>query len=661
MLFSSSVFLFLFLPVVLLVYYLPLRRWRQGQNVFLLLASLGFYAWGEPWFVLVMLGSILANYGFGLWVDACKRAGRTCLPPLVAALAVNLGILFVFKYLTFTLGILNRLGAAFVIPGIELPIGISFFTFQALSYVLDVHRDRGEVQRSPLKVGLYISFFPQLIAGPIVKYETVAQQIDHRKETWTDFSAGCSRFIVGLGKKVLLSNQLAVVADRAFGLGDGLSASFAWLGALCYTLQIYYDFSGYSDMAIGLGKMFGFHFLENFNYPYISRSITEFWRRWHISLSTWFRDYVYFPLGGSRVDSRAKHIRNLFVVWLLTGIWHGANWTFLAWGLFYFVLLVLEKYGHLGRGWPVWAKWLFTFLMVNFAWVLFRADSLAAAGQYLQAMFGLGAGGWDDLTALYLRENWTVLAASVLFGGSVWRWNSTNSDAYSALVGLLSLVYTAVIIGTVVVTIMTIVQRFYRNLLGREGYLMHTLPVTETQLVTSKLISSTVWSLCSILAACLSFGILAVLMMADMDLLEQLPRMWSGIREAFARCNMEFWEALAFSGVVGFVRMVSAIACIYAACMVGHQFKNHPALAGILSFFVMQYVQGWLEKLLQIGTGVYETAIYSAVGDVGSIETTVSALGYMGSAMVTLGIAAAFGVFWFGLTVWLMRNKLNLE
>ena len=217
-----------------------------------------------------------------------------------------------------------------------------------------------------------------------------------------------------------------------------------------------------------------------------------------------------------------------------------------------------------------------------------------------------------------------LLAASVLFGGSVRRWNGTNSDAYSTLVGLLSLVYTAVIIGTVVVTIMTIVQRFYRNLLGREGYLMHTLPVTETQLVTSKLISSTVWSLCSILAACLSFGILAVLMMADMDLLEQLPLMWSIIREAFARYNMEFWGALAFSGVVGFVRMVSAIACIYAACMVGHQFKNHPALAGILSFFVMQYVQGWLEKLLQIGTGVYETIIYSAVGDMGSIETAIS-------------------------------------
>ena len=410
MLFSSSVFLFLFLPLVLLIYYLPLRRWRQGQNVFLLLASLGFYAWGEPW----------ANYGFGLWVDACKRAGRSCRAPIVAAVTANLGILFVFKYLTFTLGILNSLGAHFVIPGIELPIGISFFTFQALSYVLDVHRGRGQVQKSPLKVGLYISFFPQLIAGPIVKYETVADQIDNRQESWADFSAGCARFIAGLGKKVLIANQVAVVADRAFNLGNGeLSASFAWLGAICYTLQIYYDFSGYSDMAIGLGKMFGFHFLENFNYPYISKSITEFWRRWHISLSACFRDYVYFPLGGSRVSSKWKHIRNLFVVWLLTGVWHGANWTFIVWGLLYFVLLVLEKYGHLGRGWPVWLNWLFTLLMVNFAWVIFRADSLGAAGQYLLAMFGGGAGAWSELTALYLRENWTVLLAGLVFAAPV--------------------------------------------------------------------------------------------------------------------------------------------------------------------------------------------------------------------------------------------------
>ena len=254
-----------------------------------------------------------------------------------------------------------------------------------------------------------------------------------------------------------------------------------------------------------------------------------------------------------------------------------------------------------------------------------------------------------------------LLAVSVLFGASIRGWNGTNSDAYSTAVGLLSLAYTAVLIGTAVVTVMTIVRRFYSNLLGREGYLMHTLPVTEAQLVGAKLISGTVWSVCSIFAAGLSFGILAILMMAEIDLLDQLPWMLSQLREAFARYDMAFWETMLFSGLVCFVRMVSAIACIYAACMVGHQFKNHPALAGILSFFVMQYVQGWLEKLLQIGTGVYETAIYSAVGDVGSIETAVSALGYMGSAMVTLGIAAAFGVFWFGLTVWLMRNKLNLE
>lgn len=397
MLFSSSVFLFLFLPVVLLVYYLPLRRWRQGQNVFLLLASLGFYAWGEPWFVLVMLGSILANYGFGLWVDACKRAGRTCAPPLVTALAVNLGILFVFKYLTFTLGILNRLGAAFAIPGIELPIGISFFTFQALSYVLDVHRDRGEVQRSPLKVGLYISFFPQLIAGPIVKYETVAQQIDHRKETWADFSAGCSRFIVGLGKKVLLSNQLAVVADRAFGLGDGLSASFAWLGALCYTLQIYYDFSGYSDMAIGLGKMFGFHFLENFNYPYISRSITEFWRRWHISLSSWLKDYLYISLGGNRKGHLRTYL-NLIVTMLLGGLWHGAAWRFVLWGGWHGASLAVHKWfmAHVpgfkaqGADMPRWRRIIgivVTFHVVCFGWIMFRASDLQTARNMLSQIF----------------------------------------------------------------------------------------------------------------------------------------------------------------------------------------------------------------------------------------------------------------------------------
>ncbi|MEG2421432.1 MAG: MBOAT family O-acyltransferase, partial [Oscillospiraceae bacterium] len=335
MLFSSSVFLFAFLPIVLLCYFGPLRGKRRGQNLFLLVSSLFFYAWGEPWFVLVMMGSIAANYGFGLWVARQKERGESYRVPMVLAVVSNLTLLFLFKYLTFVLTNLRGLGLPMMVPVIALPIGISFFTFQAMSYVIDVARGHGEAQRSILNVGLYVSFFPQLIAGPIVKYETVADQIMNREETWEDFSAGISRFLVGLGKKVLLSNQLAVVADAAFNFGGDLSVSFAWLGALAYSLQIFLDFSGYSDMAIGLGRLFGFHFLENFNYPYLSTSITDFWRRWHISLGTWFRDYVYIPLGGNRTSKRV-HIRNLFVVWLLTGIWHGANWTFVAWGLFYF-------------------------------------------------------------------------------------------------------------------------------------------------------------------------------------------------------------------------------------------------------------------------------------------------------------------------------------
>lgn len=442
MLFSSSVFLFLFLPAVLLGYY-GVCRWfgplrRSAQNILLLVSSLFFYAWGEPWFVLVMMASILVNYGFGLWVDFCKRHAQRTRLPIVLTVCANLGLMFVFKYLVFVLTQLNQLGGQFLIPAIELPLGISFFTFQALSYVLDVNRGRGCVQKNPLKVGLYIAFFPQLIAGPIVKYETVAEEIDSRVENWTDFSAGVCRFIVGLGKKVLLANQLASLADFAYALPvTQLSSGMAWLGAISYTLQIYYDFSGYSDMAIGLGRMFGFHFLENFNYPYLSTSITEFWRRWHISLSTWFRDYVYFPLGGSRVNSTAKHIRNLFVVWLLTGIWHGANWTFLFWGLFYFVLLVLEKYGRLGQGWPQCLRWLFTLSMVNLGWVFFRADSLGAAFLYLRAMFTPFAGWWSDYATLFLSENRIILPFALLFSAPVAQWFSRRCQGWKGIPALL--------------------------------------------------------------------------------------------------------------------------------------------------------------------------------------------------------------------------------
>ena len=421
MLFTSTVFMYLFLPVTLLVYYVFLRKCRMLQNVFLLIVSLFFYGWGEPKFVLVMLLSIFANYIFALFVNYFKKKEKKALCRVIIALTViaNLSILFIYKYLNFTVGIVENLtGANFGIPQIALPIGISFFTFQAMSYVLDVYRDKGAVQKNILNVGLYISFFPQLIAGPIVRYETVAEEIKNRKETLDDFFNGFARFIYGFAKKVLLSNNFAIIADLAFdsaAAGDQLSVAFSWLGAIAYTLQIFFDFGGYSDMAIGLGRMFGFHFLENFDYPYISRSITEFWRRWHMSLGTWFRDYVYFPLGGSRVN-KPRLILNLFTVWFLTGLWHGANWTFIVWGLMYFVLLVIEKLtGFHQKDKTVLSKILlsiYTLFFVIMGWVVFRAVSLPDAISYIQTMFGVGASSLVDplfLQCLKQLSVWLVI------------------------------------------------------------------------------------------------------------------------------------------------------------------------------------------------------------------------------------------------------------
>jgi len=396
MLFSSTTFIYLFLPFTLICYYCILKWSRTVQNVFLFIMSLIFYGWGEPKFVFAMLGSIIMNWFFGLLVHKYKTENKPKMTNLCIFLdcALNLGMLFVFKYLNFTSDIIfSFFGKDSPIPRIALPIGISFFTFQAMSYVLDVYYNRGEVQKNILNVGLYVAFFPQLIAGPIVRYETVAEEIKYRKETSDDFFDGFTRFVIGLGKKVLLSNNVAQIADNVFGqAGIGpVSSAAAWLGAIAYTLQIFFDFSGYSDMAIGLGKMFGFHFLENFNYPYISKSITEFWRRWHMSLGTWFRDYVYFPLGGSRVK-KGRAIFNLFVIWLLTGIWHGANWTFIIWGILYFVLLAVEKTSGIvqkeGKVLNI-AKWLYTMFFVIMGWVIFRAESLDIAVNYIGYMFGI--------------------------------------------------------------------------------------------------------------------------------------------------------------------------------------------------------------------------------------------------------------------------------
>lgn len=419
MVFSSTVFLFLFLPIVVLIYYNPFFKSRRFRNCFLLIASLAFYAWGEPVFVWLMILSIIVGWYVGLRIERAEtKKGRR--RALTIGVCFHVGLLFVFKYLTFVasqLGLL--LQRDFSVISITLPIGISFFTFQLLSYLFDIYYGKARAQRSVMAVGLYISLFPQLIAGPIVRYDLIAEQIENRRETMADFAAGMMRFSYGLGKKVLIANYVAQVADDIFDSGVPLSTATAWLGVLAYTLQIYFDFSGYSDMAIGLGRMFGFRFAENFNYPYISRSATEFWRRWHISLGSWFRDYVYIPMGGNRV-SKLHWIGNLFVVWALTGIWHGANWTFLCWGLFYFVLLLAEKLTHFPEKLGPLAHG-YALLAIMCGWALFRSKDLAAAGHYLAAMFGQAPAGLIDATFwIYLTGSISILVAGCLLSAPIW-------------------------------------------------------------------------------------------------------------------------------------------------------------------------------------------------------------------------------------------------
>lgn len=382
MVFSSSIFLFFFLPVVVFMYYVPFRNCIKAKNVLLLVASLFFYAWGEPVVVFLMILSILANYFFALIM---KENNKKVL--LIISVIFNLSFLFVFKYLDFTLkSVGSVLSVSLPMFNIALPIGISFYTFQAMSYVIDVYRKDAQPQRNPLYVGLYIALFPQLIAGPIVRYTTIEDQILGRKESLTAFSDGVERFIIGLAKKMIIANNMGFLADTVYAIPSGeLSTAFAWLGAIAYTLQIYFDFSAYSDMAIGLGKMFGFEFEENFNYPYISKSVTEFWRRWHISLSTWFRDYLYIPLGGNRVG-KARHIFNLFVVWFCTGLWHGANWTFIAWGMYFFIFLMIEKFLPLS-GILKYVGNVYTLLIVMISWVLFRSNDIGSAINYIGTMF----------------------------------------------------------------------------------------------------------------------------------------------------------------------------------------------------------------------------------------------------------------------------------
>lgn len=421
MVFSSTAFLFLFLPLTILGYYNPFLKSRNFRNRFLLFMSIVFYALGEPVFVFFMLLSIfvgwLAARKLEATVDVKKRKRI-----LVLAVFFHVGLLFIFKYLTFTMQQLGLLlHKDFSMISLALPIGISFFTFQLLSYLFDVYRGRAKAQKSVLNVGLYIALFPQLIAGPIVRYEWIEKEIMERSENWNDFADGMMRFIYGLAKKVLIANYVAQLADNIFLFDGASTVATAWLGALAYTLQIYFDFSAYSDMAIGLGMMFGFHFPENFNYPYISRSATEFWRRWHMTLGNWFRDYVYIPLGGNRV-SKSRWVLNLFIVWALTGIWHGANWTFLTWGLFYFVLLLVERLTGFAEKLSVLSH-LYALAAIMIGWVIFRSPDLAFAANYIASMFGQApAGLCDSWFWYYLKGSWMVLVPALLLSLPVYPW-----------------------------------------------------------------------------------------------------------------------------------------------------------------------------------------------------------------------------------------------
>lgn len=447
MLFSSIVFLFSFLPAVMILYYLLPVRFR---NVILLLASLVFYAWGEPVYLFLMLLSILFNYFSGLDIARNLQDKRAAKRSLVFNLIINLAVLGFFKYEGFVLDTLNGILPVHIsYHALPLPIGISFYTFQILSYIIDVYRGNVKVQTNLPNFALYVTMFPQLIAGPIVQYADVDEQLASREVSWTKFGEGSMYFIRGLAKKVLLANTSGMIFTEVSGLAkDNIAVMTAWLGAFAYMFQIYFDFSGYSDMAIGLGKMFGFEFNMNFNYPYVSKSITEFWRRWHISLSSWFRDYVYIPLGGNRV-SKIKHIRNLLIVWFLTGLWHGAAWNFVAWGLYYGVILIIEKYflSPVLDRLPDVVRHIYSIVLVVIGWVLFFSSSFGQAADYIRVMFGAGAHGFADRESMYLLTSNLILWLILIFGSTPLvhfryehmlrskKWNTTiiNSVVYAAL------------------------------------------------------------------------------------------------------------------------------------------------------------------------------------------------------------------------------------
>ena len=410
MVFSSTTFLFAFLPLVLITYFIVPR---VIKNAVLLVFSLVFYAWGEPVYVLLMLASITVAYITGIFADKKRKPGceKTAFISMLFAIIWNIGLLLFFKYTDFFIINANNLfNTSFNILGLTLPIGISFYSFQTLSYVIDVYRGEVRSQKNYLNLATYVTLFPQLIAGPIVRYQTIEDQLNYRKETIAHFSRGIKRFAIGLGKKVILANNIgALFAEISATSQSEMSVVSSWIGILAYTFQIYFDFSGYSDMAIGLGKMFGFDFLENFNYPYISKSITEFWRRWHISLSTWFRDYVYIPLGGNR-KGLARQCLNIMIVWFLTGFWHGANWNFICWGVYFGVILLCEKLflGKALKKVPSFISHIYSLLLIIVGWGIFAYEDTSALIQNFKNLFGLGGLDFVNDRAIFWLANYAV-------------------------------------------------------------------------------------------------------------------------------------------------------------------------------------------------------------------------------------------------------------
>lgn len=418
MIFSSLTFLFTFLPITLLLYFVSPRKIK---NITLLIASLIFYAWGEPVYIFLMIFSSIVDYIHGLLIEKYRYNDKKARLIVLSSIIINLSLLGFFKYSYFLIENVNYLfDTDFTQFKLPLPIGISFYTFQTMSYTIDVYRGEAPIQKNPIDLATYVTLFPQLIAGPIVRYQTVAEQINERQETIDKFAYGIKRFTIGLGKKVLIANNIGMLWSEIQGTNiNDLTVLTAWLGLIAFSFQIYFDFSGYSDMAIGLGKMFGFDFLENFNYPYISQSITEFWRRWHMSLGTWFKDYVYIPLGGNKLG-RLKAYVNLFVVWFLTGLWHGASWNFIIWGLYFGAIIAIEKAGLLRLLQDLWRpiRHIYVVFVLLIGWVFFVFDDISIGLSYLKIMFGLSNLDLYNIQFLYYLSNYAILLIISIIGST---------------------------------------------------------------------------------------------------------------------------------------------------------------------------------------------------------------------------------------------------